>query len=407
MTVIQQSSEVTDGQKQLRIVGEPKKVDYAQQLINDMLTDKETDGQKFTPRSEYGAGRQMIELPVSPQFIGLVIGKGGENIKRISQETGAKLQVDTTKTDGQGNKICQITGTNMMSLNMAADMVKQILDNAANGRFGGFTRQEELRVQVPINKTGLVIGKGGETVKALKQQCGCSIELDKNSKGIFIIRGPPERVPYAQQLISEKVQSPLTVISSTLGESPPAAQPAGYDQYWAAQSQYGYQPAHDSAKQSAESTGKHLILPVSYSGWLLEQIVQLLFVHSVSEPSNIKSHAKEPTSKHLEFKFFEFTSSENRKFFLKFFLLLFFIHFFNSKELLLLHRTRTLHGLPTMPSTTLRSNSHKWHKQFPLLLLELRLHPMVLLRLVQMVNRTMLHSGPNTIDTTEWRKRPK
>jgi KH domain RNA binding protein, putative (fragment) len=58
---------------------------------------------------------------------------------------------------------------------------------------------------VPANRTGIVIGKGGETIRAIKQQSGCDIELEKNSKGVFIIRGPSERIPYAQQLINEKV----------------------------------------------------------------------------------------------------------------------------------------------------------------------------------------------------------
>lgn len=58
---------------------------------------------------------------------------------------------------------------------------------------------------VPANRTGIVIGKGGDTIRAIKQQSGCDIELEKNSKGVFIIRGPSNRIPFAQQLINEKV----------------------------------------------------------------------------------------------------------------------------------------------------------------------------------------------------------
>jgi far upstream element-binding protein len=265
MTVIQQSSEVTDGQKQLRIVGEPSKVDYAEQLVNDMLNDKEPDGaNRFKVRqpSEYGPGMHTMELPVSPQYIGLVIGKGGESIKRIAQETGAKLQVDTTKSDHSGNKICQISSMNMASVNMAADMVKQILENAANGRPSGggggnqYGQQDEVRIQVPPNKTGLVIGKGGETVKGLKQQAGCNIELDKNSKGVFVIRGAPDRIAYAQQLISEKIQSPITVLSSSGGGSGANQADAYSDQYWqsaAAQNPYAF--AQDPTKNLSDPNG--------------------------------------------------------------------------------------------------------------------------------------------------------
>lgn len=64
---------------------------------------------------------------------------------------------------------------------------------------------------VPANRTGAVIGRGGETIRAIKQQCGCDIELEKNSKDcgpderVFIIRGTMDRIPLAQQLINEKI----------------------------------------------------------------------------------------------------------------------------------------------------------------------------------------------------------
>lgn len=294
MTVIQQSSEVTDGQKQLRIVGEPAKVDYAEQLVNDMLTDKEPDAQnrfKVRQPNEYAPGMHTMELPVSPQYIGLVIGKGGENIKRIAAETGAKLQVDTTKSDHSGNKICQISSLNMASVNMAADMVKKILENAANGRPAGgnqYGHQDEVRIQVPPNKTGLVIGKGGETVKGLKQQAGCNIELDKNSKGVFVIRGAPERIHYAQQLISEKIQSPVTVISGSEGGQGAGQADAYSEQYWqsaAAQNPYAF--AQDPSKALSDPNGTFFIHLFILSGMVVRAEVSCCQTISVSELSNI------------------------------------------------------------------------------------------------------------------------
>ena len=40
MTIFQQTSEASDQPKQLRVVGAPDKVDYAKELINDLLTEK-------------------------------------------------------------------------------------------------------------------------------------------------------------------------------------------------------------------------------------------------------------------------------------------------------------------------------------------------------------------------------
>lgn len=276
MTIIQQSSEVTEGQKQLRIVGDPSKVDFAQQLVKDLLVEKEMEMLKYKNKmpmnsnSEYGSMPQnYIEIPVSPQYIGLVIGKSGENIKRISQETGAKVTVDVSKTDSNGNKLCQISALNLQSVNLAADMVREILDNAMNNKRTPGIGQEEVKISVPQNKTGIVIGKGGETIRAIKQQCGCNIELEKNSKGIFNIRGQADRVQYAQQVISEKIGTQVTVLSSTMQSNQPNSSYSA-DPYsnWASSavaSQFAYLQSANatSAANPAASTataGKNLSL---------------------------------------------------------------------------------------------------------------------------------------------------
>lgn len=140
MSVIQSTSEVTDKQKQLRIIGEPSKVDFARQLVNDLLTEKELEVMKLKNKgkealtNEYGSMRSgTVEISVPPQYIGLVIGKGGENIKRIQQDTGTKVQFDTSKADEKGNKICTISGQ-QDAVHKAADMVREIIDNAFNVR---------------------------------------------------------------------------------------------------------------------------------------------------------------------------------------------------------------------------------------------------------------------------------
>lgn len=139
MTVFQESAEATTAEKQLRITGVPDKVDYAKQLVIDLLTEKEIEnirlktggrGDKNSNTNDYGTSRSgYIEIPVPPQFIGLVIGKGGESIRRIQQETQTKVQFDTHKSDAKGNKICQISGP-PDAIDRATAMIRDIIDNA-------------------------------------------------------------------------------------------------------------------------------------------------------------------------------------------------------------------------------------------------------------------------------------
>jgi len=66
-------------------------------------------------------------------------------------------------------------------------------------------------VLVPSNKVGLVIGKGGETIKSINQASGAYVEIDKRAppdaqEKNFIIRGPPDSVEKAKQMVLEKVR---------------------------------------------------------------------------------------------------------------------------------------------------------------------------------------------------------
>lgn len=238
MTIHQQSNDATEREKQLRIMGAPDKVDHCISMVKELLAEKEAEfgGGRGGPgmsrngsgHNDYGSpmgggGRgNSREVAVPPSFIGLVIGKGGESIKRIQQESNCKIQFDTTKSDPKGNKICTIFGP-PDCVRRAEDMIQEIIDNAAANRRNqdrgsntmpnNFHGGEEVRMTVPANRTGAVIGRGGESIRLIKQQSGCDIELDKMSKTmggdekVFIIRGPPDRIPMAQQLITEKIKS--------------------------------------------------------------------------------------------------------------------------------------------------------------------------------------------------------
>lgn len=75
-------------------------------------------------------------------------------------------------------------------------------------------------VTIPSNKCGLVIGKGGETIKNINSSTGAHCEVDKNApqdarEKNFIIRGSPDAVERAKAMIMEKIGMPVT--ASTFG----------------------------------------------------------------------------------------------------------------------------------------------------------------------------------------------
>jgi len=64
----------------------------------------------------------------------------------------------------------------------------------------------------------IVIGRGGETIKLINQQSGAHTEMDRNASNppnekLFKSKGTTDQVESARQMISEKINMELTVIS--------------------------------------------------------------------------------------------------------------------------------------------------------------------------------------------------
>lgn len=157
---------------------------------------------------------ERIEIIIPHAVIGLVIGKGGENIKRIQNETGATVRVDPNTVDEKGNKVCTITGTKQ-AVEDAHSQVSNVIENAATNKRPRMQVEgtDSYRMKIPASRTGAIIGKGGDTIKSIKQQSGCDIELDKGSKdcgpeeSVFIIRGTQDKIMKARSMIEARLAS--------------------------------------------------------------------------------------------------------------------------------------------------------------------------------------------------------
>jgi len=210
-----------------------------------------------------GAGGSMFEMMVPGHKVGLIIGKAGETIKQLQEQSGAKIVIIQDSPEAANEKPLRITGTpeNVEAAKaLVIDIVNQGDDQEremggfagrgrgrGRGRGGGFDRGRGARgggrggygqpqwggspngapggndfggggqftdyVAVPSNKCGLIIGKGGETIKSINQQTGAHCEVDRNAPPDardknFVIRGTPEQVERAKQLILEKIGMP-------------------------------------------------------------------------------------------------------------------------------------------------------------------------------------------------------
>lgn len=90
--------------------------------------------------------------------------------------------------------------------------------------------REEVSFSVPASKCGIVIGRGGETIKLINQQSGAFCEMDRGainppSEKMFKMKGTPEQIEHARQLISEKIGIDISILSTRqIGSGGPGGQ---------------------------------------------------------------------------------------------------------------------------------------------------------------------------------------
>merc|ERR1712054_34549 len=107
----------------------------------------------------------METLHYDVEAFGEIVGKGGERVKRIRRESGAEVRLE--KGD-EGTQV-DITASTMEQLVQAKTLIQNAVDNIKEEE-----EKDEAYVMGPKEKCMRIIGKGGETIKHIRQDSGAN-----------------------------------------------------------------------------------------------------------------------------------------------------------------------------------------------------------------------------------------
>ncbi|KAI1453779.1 hypothetical protein F4805DRAFT_356377 [Annulohypoxylon moriforme] len=188
---------------------------------------------------DYGRDRERSESPdnsevidVESTLVGLVIGRQGENLRRIESETSCRVQFLSSTGEQEAYRQCKITGPRARRAEAKAAINKTI-DDSGMGAIAraGLDRQPHARrevrtpnpnalrdgedyeqIVVPDRTVGLIIGRGGETIRDLQERSGCHINIvgeDQSNNGLRPVNliGPSKATALAKTMIMEIVDS--------------------------------------------------------------------------------------------------------------------------------------------------------------------------------------------------------
>lgn len=119
--------------------------------------------------SQSGSSRITKEALVQANRAGLVIGNRGENLKRIERLAQVKIVFDQNFVSPTNEKRFTISGFP----EDVEEGIKLIQEKAQEPD----SRYPSIHLTVPSHKVGLVIGKGGETIRELQEMSGAKVTI--------------------------------------------------------------------------------------------------------------------------------------------------------------------------------------------------------------------------------------
>ncbi|CAL1363886.1 unnamed protein product [Linum trigynum] len=197
---------------------EPVKAEEQQSKGEDEQPIKEAEEEAL---SDGQTTSRRMEVPNDK--VGVLIGKGGDTIRFLQYNSGAKIQI-TRDADADPRCVTrpvEIIGT-LDSISKAEKLIQAVIAEADAGGSPALVARghpsvqsaavaEQLEMQVPNEKVGLIIGKGGDTIKALQAKTGARIQLipqhlpegDGSKERTVRVTGDSKQIDMACELIKE------------------------------------------------------------------------------------------------------------------------------------------------------------------------------------------------------------
>lgn len=187
-------------------------------------------------------GEEFLQIMIPDRTVGLIIGRGGETIRDLQERSGCHINIVGESKSVNGLRPVNLIGTPQASA-IAKDLIMEVVDSDSRGEgpaakkaqqqpqsysghggrneshgggHGGGPDKINDSVYVPSDAVGMIIGKGGETIREMQSTTGCKINVSQSSgpgevqREIGLI-GSADAIARAKQAIDEKVDAAVSL----------------------------------------------------------------------------------------------------------------------------------------------------------------------------------------------------
>ncbi|XP_063235670.1 RNA-binding protein Pasilla isoform X2 [Bacillus rossius redtenbacheri] len=141
-----------------------------------------------TKRSHFGGGGDgmyHLKILVPGTAAGAIIGKGGETIAHIQKDTGAKVKMSKANDfyPGTSERVCLITGSVeaiMSVMNFISEKIREKPEKEFETKPSD--REKQVKILIPNTTAGMIIGKGGNYIKQIKEESGAYVQISQKAR---------------------------------------------------------------------------------------------------------------------------------------------------------------------------------------------------------------------------------
>ncbi|XP_069509394.1 poly(rC)-binding protein 2 isoform X1 [Ambystoma mexicanum] len=155
-----------------------------------------------------------IRLLMHGKEVGSIIGKKGESVKKMREESGARINISEGNCPERIITLAGPTNAIFKAFSMIIDKLEEDISSAMTNSTASSKPPVTLRLVVPASQCGSLIGKGGSKIKEIRETTGAQVQVagdmlpNSTERAITIAGIPASIIECVKQICVVMLESP-------------------------------------------------------------------------------------------------------------------------------------------------------------------------------------------------------
>uniref|UniRef100_A0A671P6M0 Poly(rC)-binding protein 2 n=1 Tax=Sinocyclocheilus anshuiensis TaxID=1608454 RepID=A0A671P6M0_9TELE len=192
-----------------------------------------------------------IRLLMHGKEVGSIIGKKGESVKKMREESGARINISEGNCPERIITLAGPTTAIFKAFSMIIEKLEEDISSSMSNSTATSKPPVTLRIVVPASQCGSLIGKGGCKIKEIRESTGAQVQVagdmlpNSTERAITIAGTPLSIIECVKQICVVMLEVKLTLSSPPKGVTIPyRPKPSGSPVIFAGGQAYAVQGQH-------------------------------------------------------------------------------------------------------------------------------------------------------------------